>query len=76
MFGFFHKILWKNLNELLGDPNIYIYIYIYIFVCIVLEMEMLLMRDEPRKDRGDQLMRGLESHVKESELCPKGTREP
>ena len=37
---------------------------------------MLHMRDEAKKDRGDQLMKGLESHVKESELCPKGTREP
>ena len=51
-------------------------IYIYIFLCIVLGMEVLLMRDEAKKDRGDQLMRDLESHVKESELCPKGASEP
>ena len=29
-FGFFHKILWKNLNELFGQHNTQIYVFFVI----------------------------------------------
>lgn len=37
---------------------------------------MVHVRDEAKEESGDPLMKGLESHIKEPELCLKGTGEP
>ena len=47
-FGFFHKMLQKNLNKLFGQPNVRVRVCVFLSVCGVAPPAAQIMRKKPK----------------------------